>query len=152
MSRVVCGLLWAAQVARPGFIPKSRPKGVKAKGLRFERLVAKAMPGATHGPWFEYGDANGKGWCSPDLLLEFPERVVVVEVKLTDTPDAIGQLAGLYLPVVAKALAKPAYGIIIARNLTTQTDRGRLRPSLGAALRVAGSAIPIVQWLGRGPL
>lgn len=152
MSRVVSGLLWARQVPRPEFIPRSRPKGAKAKGLRFERLVAKALPGAKHALWFEYGDSHGKGWCSTDLVLEFPNRVVVIEVKLTDTPVAIGQLAGLYLPVLAKAFAKPTYGVIVAKHLTTGTEPTRVVDNLAAALRLCTKTIPVLHWLGRGRL
>ena len=86
--RVVAGLRYAVPCERPEFIPKSRPRGSKGDGLRFERRVVKAIAGAKHSPWFLYIDQNGEGWCNPDLLLEIPQGIVVLECKLTDTWQA----------------------------------------------------------------
>lgn len=150
MSRVVQGLYLARRVAKPEFIRTTRPHGAKAQGLRYERLVAKAIPQALHNPWFHFADANGKGWCSPDLLLIHQNQAVVFEVKLTDTVDAIGQLANLYFPVLQKALRLPVRGIIVVKNLTPETDRSRITASLAEALAQPAESIPLLHWLGRG--
>lgn len=93
---------------RPPFIPPPHAKGAALAGLRYEKKVAeylKARYGEKrvwHGPWFEYEDKHGRGWCSPDLLV-FPTGfgpVVIGEVKLTVTGEAERQLRKLYIPVV----------------------------------------------------
>ena len=63
-SRTIVGLESARALAgRPLSIPKGRPRGAKADGIRYEKLLAKALAplGFEHGRWFEFVDANGYG-------------------------------------------------------------------------------------------
>lgn len=92
---------------RPSFIPQAKYRGVKAIGIGFERKVAKylkAVAGdrAIHNPWFRFVDANGEGWCSPDVVMlpAGDEPLVIFECKLTSVPKVATKLVGLYLPVV----------------------------------------------------
>jgi hypothetical protein len=151
--RRVVGLVFAEQCPRPKSIPvNSKPRGVKAKGLSFERAAAKALPGAKHGLWFMYTDANGRGYCSPDLLLETPKAVFVFECKLSNVDEARSQLSELYLPVVGLALAKPAFGIVLVKAVTREKSVSLITDSVSKACLLAQSCIPTLHWLGRGPL
>jgi hypothetical protein len=159
MTRQIKGLSWAwALPEKPSFIKNSSPRGTKAKGLAYERLVAKALPQAQHGTWFSYRDKNGPGWCQTDLLLALAGRIFVIEVKLTDTAEAYTQLQQLYLPVVALALQRPTFGLVVAKNLTPGGTRHAARSpgiceDLASALTLAAAgALPLLHWLGRSPL
>lgn len=153
LHKTAVGLTFAAPCQRPNFIPKSRPKGVKAEGLRYERLVGKEFPKALVAQWWNYIDANGPGWCQTDLVLRSAKRALVLECKLTDTDYAVGQLKLLYLPVVELALGVPAYGIVVAKYLTPATERSRVVDNLDAAIALAElGAVPILHWLGKSPL
>ncbi len=142
--RKIVGLKWAEPAENPW--PKTRPKGVRAKGLAFERRVARAIPGAKHGLWFRYEDQNGVGYCSPDLVLRLGGVPMVLECKLTDCPDARDQLEGLYLPVLECLLGRRPRGVVVVKNLT-RVSQG-IVPDLASALAVDG--LPLVQWLGKG--
>src|SRR5436190_8478559 len=101
MSRVVAGKVdWARPCLRPACIPKSRLKGAKADGLRYEKLVAKAIPEAKHGPWYEFCDVNGPGYCQPDLVVISPRMVLVLECKLSNYFEGLQQIERLYKPVL----------------------------------------------------
>ena len=48
--REVVGLRWVRRLEeRPGCIPKGRPRGAKARGVRFEGAVAEVFPEAEVG-------------------------------------------------------------------------------------------------------
>ena len=91
--RVIVGLHYAAMCLRPANLPKARPKGAKAAGLRYEKALAAAIPRAEHGQWFEFTDLNGPGHCQMDLLIVGNKRVVILECKLTDVQTGRAQLA-----------------------------------------------------------
>ncbi len=152
MHRVVEGLRYAALAERPPGIPKGRPRGTKAVGLRFERALAKKLPTARHGQWFYYVDRNGPGYCQPDLYFEEQGRLIVLECKLTDCDGARGQILDLYAPVLSKALGKPVQGIIVVRHLTRNTELELVHGSLALAKVACQTQIPILHWLGTGPL
>ena len=106
-----------------------------------------------HGIWFSFVDANGLGYCQPDVLLGLDGQVVVLECKLTEVDEARKQLAYLYLPVVAKALGKPTKGIVVVRHLTRESNPSNVCTSLGEALKRATSEYyPTLHWIGRGPI
>lgn len=155
MTRRIDQLEWAQECPRPKAIPIGRPRGAKAAGVRYEKAVARALPQAKHGQWFEYSDHNGSGWCQPDLLLDLPNGVLVLEVKYTWTAAAYVQLEGLYLPVVGKARSKPCRGMMVCRNLV---DSGQMAGvyvtgDFVRACTVAASGGRVaLQWLGKSPL
>lgn len=153
-SRKIIGLLSAAQLLeRPKSIPKSRPRGAKADGLRYERALAKALApyGFIHGLWFEFVDANGHGYCSPDLVAVQSDRVLVVEAKLTDGEAARHQLQHLYRPVLEKVFRKPVHPVVALRHATYET--GKLHDSIETVLsRSVLWPPPVLHWLGRGPI
>lgn len=73
-----------------------------------------------HDVWIEFEDANGRGCCGPDILLECDDRVLVVECKLTQTDVAEHQIFQLYAPCLRLMWAKPIIGVAIFRNLMRQ--------------------------------
>lgn len=119
MPRKIKGLKWARALdSRPAQIPQARPRGLKAKGLAYEAQVGQIVPGATRGQWFEFWDSNGPGFCQVDYILPGPGAgFVLLECKLTWTPEAFEQLEGLYIPVVCAATGFPAIGLQVCRNL-----------------------------------
>jgi hypothetical protein len=153
-GRRVIGLQEARSCKRPPWIPHGRPRLLAKKlGIIYENRVAKALPGAIHGQWFEFWDLNGHGFCQVDfLMLPKGGNLTVFECKLTDCLEAEQQLEGLYLPVVAKATGMKARGAVIAKNLTIQSNR--VTQSLKEALDFAsfGPPFPVLHWIGRTAL
>lgn len=148
--RTIEGLRWAELCSKPSWVPRSRPRGSKAAGLAYERSVARSIPAAMTGLWFAYADRGGPGWCAPDMVLQTPWGVLVIEAKLTDVPEAYTQVRKLYMPVLDEALNQRVLGIVICRGLTPQRY-GQVTESLSEALAVArgGIAIPTLHWPGR---
>ena len=153
--RRVKGLVWAAiRDGAPEF-PKRRPRGTKAEGLRYQKLVGKALPrDAQEGFWFEFEDRNGYGVCQPDFLLPIPAKGAwaIIECKRTDCRDARVQLLELYLPVVGLALETPCMGVIVAKYTSAITDPGSIAANLDEVLSRADGRLPVVNWLGNGPI
>lgn len=161
--RAIVGLEWAEPLPRrPACIPESRPKGVKALGLRYERKAAAEINKALHGSlvrgqWFEFVDANGHGYCQTDAFIYDirTDSYVVFEFKLTEVAEARSQLKNLYLPVVAAAWPQFQHprGIVVARHLTRETDTKLVYDSLFRAVSepLAG-VIPTLHWIGRSAL
>lgn len=153
--RSVRGLKWARSCERPSFVHNGPKRGVKRQGIRYENAFAGALsaefPQAKHGQWWEFEDDNGRGFCQTDVLLTGPQAAVVFECKLSLVAEAFVQLSDLYLPVVQRALALPASGIVVTRHLR----RGSGAPivaQLSEALLIAPTEIPILHWLERTPL
>lgn len=151
-------------------MPKWR--GTKGQGLRFQQAAANAIrqpfqhgqangtsSGQAHpvpvfpDKWFKYHDANGIGYCSPDILLLDGHQICIIECKLTWTPEAIGQITELYAPVVNMVYERTTTGIILARHLTPATPLDTLSTTLAQALAFARQGlIPTLHWLGHGPI
>lgn len=151
MSRRVEGLIWARQCSKPGCIPKSRPRGKKAAGLRYERDLAAALPGATHGQWFEFEDSAGHGWCQPDLFICGTEAIWVLEAKYTWKRGAQAQISRLYKPVLERVFGLPVRGIVVCKVLTRETPQGAICRSLEEAKARSAGPLPVVlHWIGAG--
>lgn len=149
-------IMYAAPCLRPKFIPTpKRLRGTKRLGIAYEKALAKALPSATHGQWFEYRSESGPSWCQTDLLLESARRVVVVEAKLTDLSGARQQLDELYLPVLRVAYpTKSIHAIIALRHVTNVPEDVEIWDKFSEALwaaREIGPA-PVFHWLGKGPI
>lgn len=153
--RSIIGLQHAEMCLRPAHIPKSKPKGAKAAGVRYEKELAAALPRATHGQWFRYFDLNGPGHCQVDLLIEGRKRIVLIECKLTDVETGIAQLRELYFPIAEKVWPdKKPLGIVAARHLSKTNDLSAVETTLKGAIWRAETQkiIPILHWLERTPL
>lgn len=150
--KVSLPLRFAEPCERPKFIPlgRRRQHSAKAAGLRYEAQVGTALgPSALHGQWFHFIDGEGEAWCQPDFLLYDPSGVCfVLEVKLSWVPEAAPKLRGLYLPVVERALQRPARPIVVCRNVEG-APAGQTVLTLDAAKSAACSgACPVLLWLG----
>ena len=156
-SRTVDGMRWArALEARPSCIPPlSKLEGAKGIGIRFERKLHRVLPGSAYGQWFEFEDEAGFGYCQTDLLVSLsPGLIAVLEAKYTLVPGAHAKLAGLYVPVVEKALGCKAVGVVVVKNLDPRFRRGRIFTDLhGAASDALESGYPsLIQWSGQSLL
>lgn len=155
MHRVIEGLRWAeARESGPWGSKGSRPRGAKALGVAYEKALAKALPDATRGAWWEFEDANGGGWCQTDLLLVGSGSVLVLEAKLSWVMQGHSQIELLYKPVLEMALGKPVLGVVVCKALRSGmpgsvTVVGDLPSAL--ALARAGRR-PVLHWIGSGPL
>ena len=141
----------AERSERPLGMPVGRPRGAKAQGVRYEKACSAAIPQAKPGQWWHFIDANGPGYCQTDLVLIGRDSVLVLECKYTWTMNAWEQLERLYLPVVEKALARPAYGVQLCKVLRPEAENVvyGLREALAGAM--LGRRIAI-HWSGTGPL
>lgn len=150
VTRAIDGLKYAVTCGVPGHVGVSRPRGAKAHGVRYERQVAKAIPDARHGQWFQFIDQNGHGTCQTDLLIEFPELVVVLEAKYTWTPEGHFQVDRLYKPVVERAFGKPCHGLVICRALRDEREMGSVLVvhRLMEAISWCQRKRTVLHWLG----
>lgn len=152
MHRIIEGLEWAEPARNPyGKTPKT-PRGAKGAGLRFERQVASGITGARTGRWFVFRDANGTGYCSPDIILATAQGLIVLECKLSDTPHAFSQIERLYKPVLQMVFRRPVAGIVVAKHLRAHTDTALVVEDLRSALkflRDRPGSVPILHWMGR---
>lgn len=152
--RVIEGLKWAKPCERPQFIRASRPKGLKALGLRFERSVGKALQKhyqeVKSGQWWQYADVNGLGWCQTDHLINLSGAVIAVECKLTEAEEGREQLLRLYFPILKHVFEREVVGVVVLRHLTRETRRELIADGLVSAIRRANSVPMTVQWLGKG--
>lgn len=160
--RHVLGLYEAKQLEGwPAIIPKPRPRGIKALGTRYEKLVEKQLPHAKRGLWWHYRDSNGHGLCQTDFLLEpvsfrWDHQLitpVVLECKHTWTDEGMEQLEELYIPVVSMATGKRAVGIQVCKHLVPWA-RSNICYDLWDAIELAVSHDrPVtLHWRGLSPL
>lgn len=152
-SRIISGLKFAVTCGTPFHVGVSRPRGAKAHGVRYEKQIAKALPLARHGQWFQFIDANGHGTCQTDLLLEFPDLAVVLEAKYTWTLAGHLQVEKLYQPVVARALGKPCIGLVICKALRDEVEMGEVMVThrLMDAISWSQRKRTVLHWLGESP-
>lgn len=150
--RIIRGLVGADPCFRPTNIPKSRPKGRKAAGLKYERELAKGIPSGKHGQWFRFLDANGIGVCQPDILVKTSLGIAILESKYTWTQAGHIQLDKLYIPVVEKANpGVPAFGIVVCKVLTVDVDPSWICRDLASAIARASAGFKtVLHWVGAG--
>jgi len=157
VPRKVDRLQWARPCSRPNVLPRRKVdyRNLKAVGLRFERAVGVAVRSlrigtVLCGQWFEFFDANGHGYCQPDILIIRRDDVIVLECKLTEVEEAEAQLEDLYVHIVRRVYALPVKGVIVVRHLSRTTSTASVCDSLNDALRM--DPWPILHWIGRGPI
>jgi len=131
---------------KPRPIPKALTPAQKL-GLQYERRVVKTMRAQgldiEHNPWFRYRREGVTGYAVPDVLIHLPGLIVVAEIKLTYTPEALTKLQDLYCPIARSLFALDARPLVIVKNLTADV------PSYWHNINEAlGASFPIYQWLG----
>lgn len=147
--RIVKGLKWA-RIGEGPELPLRRPRGAKALGLRYERALARALPGAIHGQWWEYEDLNGHGWCQSDLIMRVGAELVVLEAKYSWVEKGHEQMEELYMPVIEAALGQRPLGIEVCKNLRYGVRH--VNSDLDKAIAQARVSRSVLHWLGVGPL
>ena len=157
--RVISQIRDAEACERPKGLPKSRARGVKARGIKYERDLAAAIPSARHGQWFRFEDGNGPGCCQTDLLLETQWGLAILEAKLTWTWEGHRQLDQLYIPVLRQAYSsawagKPPhiFGLVVCKVLTPDLNLHRdwiCRDLYGALSRAAEGKRTVLHWMGQ---
>lgn len=110
---------------RPDWLPpESKPRGLKAAGLSFEReagdWLARHCPTMLRNPWLEYG--RGKV-CSPDFVLHVDGRTLIGECKLTAKRGSFGKLLRLYLPLGREIWGPGCEAFGIARNVVAKGNK-----------------------------
>lgn len=122
-------------------------------GLRYEKALTLALPGAKHGQWFQFMDRNGLGHCQPDLIMAAKGELFVLEAKLTDCVGGRAQVRELYLPVVSLAVKRKVFGLVVARSVGAEEEKQLICRDLKSALALsARGLVPSLLWLGHGPL
>lgn len=147
--RVIRGLKWARSGTGPE-LPTRRPRGAKALGIRYERALARALPAAQHGQWWEFEDSAGHGWCQTDLIGEFGGQVVILEAKYSWVEKGHEQMEQLYAPVVEMATGRAPLMVQVCKNLRQGVRH--VSGDLEAAIAKARSGRSVLHWLGVGPL
>lgn len=155
-NRIAIDIVSAQRHNRPFIL---EPSSAAARlGLRFERrvhtelkrFVPSIAASVEHNPVFTFCDAFGSAMCVPDFLLwcRNPERLIIVEVKLTYVPEALAKLKELYCPVVSEALkVRIVEPLVLVRNLTPAAPKPGL--TVSEALAKPGR---VLQWLNYGPI
>src|SRR5215207_3136698 len=110
-------------VARPSFIPASRPRGTKALGLRFERrvgaLLKRSFADVHSGEWFEYLDARRVGVCQIDHYVVLNSHIILLECKLSESEAAWPQMKNLYAPILERHYGLGVARVQVCRHLRT---------------------------------
>lgn len=124
-------------------------------GLKYEKLLAKLLPGALHGQWFQFEDSSGVRYCQPDFILPVGDLVLVLEAKNTWVPEGHTQIELLYKPVLETALSTPSRrpqvaGLVVCRRLISGLPPGIVVVhELGEGIRLARQGARVVwHWIG----
>lgn len=132
--RVIAGLKEAETMhqAPAAFRKSPKLKGCRAKGKTYERTVGRKlanrikngllnfgsdMPTIHSEQWFYFRDMNGSGYCQTDHYLKYENFIVLLECKLTQSNDAIKQMALLYRPVLEHIYGLPVIPVQVCKNL-----------------------------------
>ena len=156
--RIVCNVAWAKESERPPGLPVAkRLKGSKGIGLsyekRFAQTIQRCLPGAKHGQWYEYCADGARGFCQPDVVVPFTGALLVLECKLKNIEQAQAQLVQLYLPVLRSCYSRPVRAVVVSRSLSALPQGSLVARNLLEALQLTGAGVvPVLHWLGRGPL
>jgi len=67
--------------------------------------------------WILFSDETGIHYAQPDAYLIVPERILLMEIKLTQTDTAKLQLLRLYLPLLQKIYDMPVVCLQICKRL-----------------------------------
>ena len=115
-----------ANIFASDFKPK-KVKGLKAKGLAYERRVGRWLmanyDGAERADWISYFDNNGIGKAQPDFLIKRPDFILCLEVKLKENTTGYTQLEKLYIPLLKHIYRKPIYGMLICAHYSMRDTK-----------------------------
>lgn len=126
---------------------------IQKEGLRYQKRVAKILKNTgcqiEVDPCFSYSRGGKEHFCFPDILVHEPklDRIIVIEVKLSYTPQALTKLKSLYIPIVGQVFGQKAYPLVIVRS-AVPGEIG-FHSSLKNAIF---SPNPVYLWPGYGPI
>ena len=124
--RKVKGLKWSELRDYGPFPGKNQNRNAKAcvkKGHAYERVVHRELKRLDLGgeicfqQWIMFADENGLGWAQPDLYVLWPNLLLLIECKLTQSKSADQQLLGLYLPLLRDIYQLPILCLQVCKNL-----------------------------------
>lgn len=133
-------ILWA-KPCHPRAGQRARPGTDKAQGLVLQARVESALRlrgGLRVQQWFEFAaQRDGMGHCAPDFVLVLPDINIVIDAKWRWHRQVLGQLWGLYVPVVEVALGRPCRAMaVIGQRPAGNRARPLVCQELGEALRL----------------
>lgn len=118
-------------------------KGSQGAGIRFQDRIgaileteirAKRLEGRLYSDlWLFYEDANGQGYAQPDHFILQPERIILLECKLTQVDTAWDQMDGLYVPLLRKLFRREE--IIRVQAFKTMRKEDPTRPRISPTKR-----------------
>ena len=146
-------LIFARECERPTSIPKAKItslKGPNRLGLTYENNVFKSLKkqftprgiSIKHNAFFQYQfEGESVRWCSPDVLINFGNEIIVIEVKLTWVEGAMIKLVGLYCPVVSVAHGgRKCCPVVVTKTLTSEA------PTASLSLTDAIQSTALLHW------
>lgn len=79
-------------------------------------------PSFHYSQWIEFTDAGGSGFACPDIFIVLENKILLFEVKLTQTPNAVAQMRQLYEPLLACIFNYPIIRCEIYRNAISSVE------------------------------
>lgn len=136
--RHVRGLIWAKEIPESPWKTSPKLSGRAAEGIRFQQKVHEDLRElARYGElkpeiWIQYRDTYGIHYCSPDDVLVLPNRVMIVESKLSlrRYETARTQLKALYKPVLEYIYQRPTILVLAFKHFCGNLQDLTLVPSL----------------------
>ena len=122
----------------PARFKTRRGKGAIAAGYVYQKKLGHELrrrldspQSSLHGrlflnQWLRFTDGSGPHLAQPDAFIaqeaeeETPARIMLFEVKLSQTPEAVDQLRLLYRPLLERLYGLPVVMIQVFKNLRTQ--------------------------------
>jgi len=87
------------------------------------------------------------------VVVSFTGALLVLECKLKNIEQAQAQLVQLYLPVLRTCYSRDVRAIIVSRSLSALPSGCLVARNLLEAIQLTGAGVvPVLHWLGRGPL
>lgn len=129
MTRRIQELKWAKWTTAPAFT-KGLPRlsAPQRAGLALQKKVGRALmhfgSDCRTGPWISYCDQTGPGLAQPDIVLVLSGGVLVLEIKLKFTLQAVPQLDALYVPLLQHLFpAQPIWRAILCKYAAPEINQ-----------------------------
>jgi hypothetical protein len=129
-KRAVDGLRaceWRAprKAARPKGLGAAARAGIKYEAEFADHLLENSKGYVRIGPWIYFEDANGWGYCQPDMVLNSWERIYLFECKLSFTyRRAYKEMRDLYKPLLHELFGgAPITCVQVCRHLKPSAKR-----------------------------
>ena len=121
---IISGLKNAYFTSESPFKKEPKLKGSPAKGKTYERTILRKLKSLLdekmihYNRWIRFEDASGWHYAQPDIFIETPHKIYLIEIKRTQCRDAELQLRFLYAPLLKKLFPeKKVLMIEVCKNL-----------------------------------